>query len=76
MLIEKIQYNLRLVISHEFDVKVWDLENILKYFKKELFAKERYASLVNEKPCNPNKRNENLISTFLVRQQKLCRVNF
>ena len=28
LLIEKIRYNLRSVVSHEFDVKVWDLENI------------------------------------------------
>ena len=41
---------------------------MLKYFKKELFAKERCASLVNEKPYNPNKRNE----AFLSGQQKLC----
>ena len=45
---------------------------MLKYFKKELFAKERCASLVNEKPYNPNKRNENTMSAFLSGQQKLC----
>ena len=68
MLIEKISHSLRLVISLEFDNEVWDLENMLKYFKKEIFAKERCASLVNEKPYNPNKRNE----AFLSGQQKLC----
>ena len=68
LLIEKIPHSLRLVISREFDDEVWDLENMLKYFKKELFAKERCASLVNEKPYNPNKRNE----AFLSGQQKLC----
>ena len=31
-LIEKVPYSLRLVISREFNDKVWDLENILKYF--------------------------------------------
>ena len=72
LLIEKIPHSLRLVISREFDDKVWDLENMLKYFKKELFAKERCASLVNEKPYNPNKRNENTMSAFLSGQQKLC----
>ena len=45
---------------------------MLKYFKKELFAKERCASLVNEKPYNPNKRNENAMSAFFSGQQILC----
>ena len=31
-LIEKVPYSLRLVISREFNDKVCDLENILKYF--------------------------------------------
>ena len=44
---------------------------MLKYFKNELFAKERCALLVNEKPYNPNKHNENTISAFLSGQQKL-----
>ena len=72
LLIEKLPHGLFLVISHEFDEKVWDLENMLKYFKKELFAKECCALLVNEKPYNPNKRNENTMSAFLSGQQKLC----
>ena len=45
---------------------------MLEYFKKELFAKERCASVVNEKPYNPNKRNENTVSVFLSGQEKLC----
>ena len=45
---------------------------MLKYFKKELFAKERCASLVNEKPYNPNNRNENTMTVFLSGQQKVC----
>ena len=72
LLIEKIPHSLRLVISREFDDEVWDLENMLKYFKKELFAKERCASLVNEKPYNPNNRNENTMAVFLSGQQKVC----
>ena len=72
LLIEKITHSLRLVISREFDDEVWDLENMLKYFKKELFAKERCASLVNEKPYNPNNRNENTMAVFLSGQQKVC----
>ena len=72
LLIEKISHSLRLVISREFDDEVWDLENTLKYFKKELFAKERCSLLVNEKLYNPNKRNENTMSVFLSGQQKLC----
>ena len=32
LLIEKTPHSLRLVISCEFDDKVWDLENMLKYF--------------------------------------------
>ena len=55
LLIEKIPHSLRLVISREFDGKVWDLKSVSKYFKKELFPKERCASLVNEKQYNPNK---------------------
>ena len=43
LLIKKIPHSLRLVISREFDDEVWDLENMLKYFKKEVFAKERCA---------------------------------
>ena len=74
LLIKKILHSLRLVISCEFDDKVWDLENMLKYFNKELFAKERCASLVNEKPYNSNKHNENTMSAFLSGQQKLCYV--
>ena len=65
LLIEKFPNSLRLVISREFDEKVWDLENMLKYFKG-------CASLVNEKPYNPNKCNENTMSEFLSGQQKLC----
>ena len=72
LLIKKILHSLRLVISWEFDDKVWDLKKMLKYFKKELFAKERCASLVNEKPYNPNKRNENAMSAFFSGQQILC----
>ena len=34
LLIEKIRHSLRLVISREFDGKVWDLKSVLKYFKK------------------------------------------
>ena len=45
---------------------------MLKYFKKELFAKECCASLVNEKAYNPSKCNENAMSAFLSGQQKLC----
>ena len=41
LLIEKILHSLRLIISHELDGKVWDLKNMIKYLKKELFAKER-----------------------------------
>ena len=33
----KIQHSLRLVTSSELDDKIWDLENILKYFEKYLF---------------------------------------
>ena len=33
-LIEKVPHSLCLVVSREFDDKVWDLENMLKYFKK------------------------------------------
>ena len=65
LLIEKFPHSLRLVISREFDEKLWDLENMLKYFKG-------CASLVNEKPYNPNKCNENTMSAFLSGQQKLC----
>ena len=72
MLIEKISHSLRLVISREFDNEVWDLENMLKYFKKEIFAKERCSLLVHETLYNPNKRNENTMSVFLSGQQKLC----
>ena len=68
---EKIPHSLRLVISRKFDEKVWDLENMLKYFQKKLFAKERCALLVNEKPYNPSKRYENRMSSFLSGQQKL-----
>ena len=53
LLIEKISPSLRLVISCEFDDKVKNLENVLQYFKKGIFVKERCASLVNEKPHNP-----------------------
>ena len=59
LLIEKIPHSFNLVISREFDDKIWDLKNILKYLKKKFFAKERCSSLVNEKPYNPNKHNEN-----------------
>ena len=59
LLIEKIPHSFNLVISREFDDKIWDLKNILKYFKKKFFAKERCSSLVNEKQHNPNKYNEN-----------------
>ena len=45
LLIEKIPHSLRLFISRKFNKKVWDLENVLKYFKKELFAKEPSALL-------------------------------
>ena len=57
LLIEKFPHSLCLVISREFDEKLWDLENMLKYFKG-------CASLVNEKPYNPNKCNENTMSEF------------
>ena len=55
--IEKIPHSLRLAVSCEFDDKVWDLDNLFKYFQKEIFAKKHCALLVNEKICNPNKRN-------------------
>ena len=45
---------------------------MLKYFKKEFFAKERCALLVNKKPYNRNKHNENTMPIFLSKQQKLC----
>ena len=72
MLIKKISHSLHLVISREFDNEVWDIENTLKYFKKEIFAKERCSLLVNETLYNPNKSNENKMSVFLSGQQKLC----
>ena len=34
LLFEKVPHSLCLVVSLEFDDKVWDLENMLKYFKK------------------------------------------
>ena len=71
LLIGSIPHSLRLVISRECDEKVWGLENMLKYFKKELFAKECCASLVNEKLYNPDKCNETTMSSFLLGQQKL-----
>ena len=71
LLIGNIPHSLRLVISRECDEKVWGLENMLKYFKKELFAKERCPSLVNEKLYNPDKCNETTMSAFLLGQQKL-----
>ena len=74
LLIEKIPHSLRLLISRELDDKVWDLENMLKCFKKELFANERCASLVNEKPYNPSKCNKNTMPEFLSGQQKLCKM--
>ena len=43
---------------------------MLNYFKKELFTKKCYVSLVNEKPYNPNKCNENTVSAFLSGHQK------
>ena len=61
LLTEKISHSLNLVLVSSMA----KLENMLKYFKKELFAKEHCASLVNEKPYNPYKCNENTIPTFL-----------
>ena len=69
LLIENIPHSL--VISREFNDKICYLESMLKYFKKELFGKKRCASLVNEKPYNPNKRNEDTMSAFFSGQQKL-----
>ena len=72
-LIEKIPHSLLSVISREFDDEVWDLQNMLKYFKKELFAKERCASLVHENRIivtSPMKK------AFLSGQQKLCCVYY
>ena len=43
LLIEKNPHSLHLVIFCEFDDKIWHLENMLKCFKKELFAKGRCA---------------------------------
>ena len=71
LLIEKIPHNLGLVTSREFDEKVWDLENMLNYFKKKLFANERRASLVDEKLYNPNKCNE-IICQNLYQDSKNC----
>ena len=71
LLIEKIPHNLGLVTSREFDEKVWDLENMLNYFKKKLFAYERRASLVDEKLYNPNKCNENICQN-LYQDSKNC----
>ena len=59
LLIEKVPHSLCLVVSREFRDKVWDLENMLKYFKKWIFSNECCTLLVNEKPYNSNKRNEN-----------------
>ena len=35
--IEKIPHSLRLAVSCEFDDKVWDLDNLFKYFQKKKF---------------------------------------
>ena len=48
------------------------LRKHVKIFQKHFFAKERCTSLVNKKPDNPNKHNENTVSSFLSGQQKLC----
>ena len=34
LLIKKVPHSLCLVVSREFRDKVWDLENMLKYFQK------------------------------------------
>lgn len=47
LLIKKILYPLRQVITLKFDDQVWELENMLKYFKKEIFAEEQWVSLID-----------------------------
>ena len=62
---ENNRHCLRLVISREIDDKVWDIKIMLKYFKKEIFANERCALLVNKNPYNLNKQMNYNVSIFI-----------
>ena len=40
LLTEKLPDDLKLIISRKFKTEIWNLEDLLKYFKEELHAKE------------------------------------
>ena len=40
LLTEKLPDDLKLIISRKFKNKIWNLEDLLKYFKEELHTKE------------------------------------
>lgn len=58
LLIEKIQHDLRLVTSHDFD-QVYGSGNILKYFRKEPLEKSRALLLkTKNSPADVMKRKK------------------
>ena len=83
MLTEKLPPELRMIIARKFTNNIWDLEELLIYFKEELQAKERCLSIGvnntvnnvgNININNNEKRNygETTTSTFLVNGKSAC----
>ena len=44
LLTEKLPDDLKLIISRKFKNEIWNLEDLLKYFKEELHAKENCST--------------------------------
>ena len=51
ILTEKLPDDLKLIISHNFKNEIWNLEDLLKYFKEELHTKENCLTF---SPGNPS----------------------
>ena len=49
VLTEKLPEELKMIIARKFEDTVWNLKDMMKYFKSELQAKERYTSISAKK---------------------------
>ena len=74
MLCEKLPSELRMIIARKFNSDIWSLQDMLKYFKEELQAKERcFAVTINKNNSfSRSHQDHTTTSSFYAGQKSYC----
>ena len=71
LLVEKLPEELRMIIARKFSDEIWRLEELMVYFKQELYARERCVSVTAKRSADQRTFDEATTSSFAVGSDNL-----